>query len=37
MCALEELEREYDKAKRDRSFRRRLDELLHTYAGRPTP
>src|SRR6202167_1071104 len=37
MSALEELEREYDKAKRDRGFRRRLDELLHTYAGRPTP
>jgi tryptophan synthase beta chain len=37
MAALEELEREYDKAKRDRGFQRRLDELLHTYAGRPTP
>src|SRR5579872_2103679 len=37
MAALEELEREYDKAKRDRSFQRRLDELLRTYAGRPTP
>jgi tryptophan synthase beta chain len=37
MAALEELEREYDKAKRDRGFRRRLDELLRTYAGRPTP
>jgi tryptophan synthase beta chain len=36
MSALEELEREYDKAKRDRRFQRRLDELLHTYAGRPT-
>src|SRR5438445_4911210 len=37
MSALEELEREYEKAKRDRKFRRRLDQLLHTYAGRPTP
>src|ERR1700684_3641075 len=37
MAALEELEREYENAKRDRGFRRRLDELLHTYAGRPTP
>src|SRR5881398_3170487 len=37
MSALEELEREYEKAKRDRKFRRRLDELLRTYAGRPTP
>jgi tryptophan synthase beta chain len=37
MAALEELEREYEKAKRDRSFQRRLDGLLRTYAGRPTP
>jgi tryptophan synthase beta chain len=37
MAALEELEREYEKAKRDLGFRRRLDELLRTYAGRPTP
>jgi tryptophan synthase beta chain len=37
MAALEELERAYDKAKRDRSFQRRLDGLLRTYAGRPTP
>jgi tryptophan synthase beta chain len=37
MAALEELEREYDQAKRDRGFQRRLDELLRTYAGRPTP
>jgi len=36
MAALEELEREYEKAKRDPAFRRRLDELLRTYAGRPT-
>src|SRR5450755_1022861 len=37
MCALEELEREYEKAKRDRAFQRRFQELLRTYAGRPTP
>jgi tryptophan synthase beta chain len=37
MAALEELEREYEKARRDRNFQRRLDELLRTYAGRPTP
>jgi len=37
MAALDELERAYDKAKRDAKFRRRLDELLKTYAGRPTP
>ena len=37
MAALEELEREYEKARRDPSFQRRLDELLQTYAGRPTP
>ena len=37
MAALDELERAYEKAKRDRSFHLRLDELLRTYAGRPTP
>jgi tryptophan synthase beta chain len=37
MAALDELERHYEKAKNDRSFQRRLNELLHTYAGRPTP
>src|SRR5579871_6671222 len=37
MAALEELEREYEKAKRDRKFQKKLDELLRTYAGRPTP
>ena len=37
MAALDELERHYEKAKRDRGFQRRLDELLRTYAGRPTP
>jgi len=37
MAALEELEREYEKARRDRRFQQRLDDLLRTYAGRPTP
>jgi len=37
MAALEELERAYEKAKRDRKFQKRLDHLLKTYAGRPTP
>jgi tryptophan synthase beta chain len=37
MAALDELERHYEKAKKDRNFQRRLDELLRTYAGRPTP
>jgi tryptophan synthase beta chain len=37
MAALDELEREYEKAKHDRKFQQRLDLLLRTYAGRPTP
>src|SRR2546430_17111226 len=37
MSALDELERAYEKAKRDRKFQSRLDQLLRTYAGRPTP
>ena len=37
MAALEELEREYGKAKRDPKFQKRLDLLLKTFAGRPTP
>jgi tryptophan synthase beta chain len=37
MAALEELEREYERAKRDPRFKARLSELLRTYAGRPTP
>src|ERR1700757_2859605 len=37
VAALEELEREYEKAKRDPRFKARLNELLKTYAGRPTP
>ena len=32
MAALEELEHEYDKAKRDRRFQQRVNELLRTYA-----
>ena len=35
MAALDELEREYEKAKRDPKFQKRLEELLRTYAGRP--
>jgi tryptophan synthase beta chain len=37
MAALEELERVYEKTKRDRTFQARFTELLKTYAGRPTP
>jgi tryptophan synthase beta chain len=37
MAALEELERAYEKAKGDKKFQRRLSDLLHSYAGRPTP
>ena len=37
MAALEELEHQYEKAKRDPKFQKRLDLLLRTYAGRPTP
>ncbi|HLX82327.1 MAG TPA: tryptophan synthase subunit beta [Terriglobales bacterium] len=37
MAALDELEREYEKAKRDKKFQQRLDLLLKTFAGRPTP
>ena len=37
MAALDELERAYEKAKRDRKFQQKLDVLLKTYAGRPTP
>lgn len=37
MAALEELEREYERAKRDAKFQKRLEVLLRTYAGRPTP
>jgi len=37
MAALEELERAYAKARRDRRFLSQLDSLLKNYAGRPTP
>src|SRR6516162_1501832 len=37
MAALEELEREYQKARGDRKFRAEFESLLKEYAGRPTP
>lgn len=37
MAALEELEKAYASAKRDRRFLARLNGLLTQYAGRPTP
>src|SRR5512142_415865 len=37
MAALEELERAYDNARKDRRFQARLQYLLREYAGRPTP
>lgn len=37
MYALEELTAEYEKAKRDPEFQRRLQELLTTFVGRPNP
>ena len=37
MAALEELEREYAKAQRDKKFRAEFARLLQEYAGRPTP
>ena len=37
MAALEELARVYDEAADDPVFRAELDDLLCTYAGRPTP
>jgi tryptophan synthase beta chain len=37
MAPLIDLERAYRAARRDARFRRRLHELLDTYAGRPTP
>ena len=37
MAALEELEREYEKARRDKKFRAEFQHLLKEYAGRPTP
>jgi len=37
MSPLEELERTFLEAREDPAFRTELDELLRTYAGRPTP
>jgi tryptophan synthase beta chain len=37
MAALQEIESEYQKARRDPRFKARLNQLLKTYAGRPTP
>ncbi|MFI5120056.1 MAG: tryptophan synthase subunit beta [Thermoanaerobaculia bacterium] len=37
MAPLEELSRAYRDARRDPVFRRELEDLLKTYAGRPTP
>jgi tryptophan synthase beta chain len=37
VAPLEELERAYLDASDDESFRRELDDLLHNFAGRPTP
>jgi tryptophan synthase beta chain len=37
MEALDQLEREYRRAKRDRTFRAELAGYLRNYAGRPTP
>ncbi len=37
MAALTELEKEYKKLRRDKSFKKELDGYLKDYAGRPTP
>ncbi|HEX5758030.1 MAG TPA: tryptophan synthase subunit beta [Thermoanaerobaculia bacterium] len=37
MAPLAELARAYDKAQKQRAFRRRLEEVLRDFAGRPTP
>jgi tryptophan synthase beta chain len=37
MSPLEELERTFLEAREDPAFQAELDELLHSYAGRPTP
>src|SRR5207302_10572355 len=37
MAALEQLEREYAKARRDKKFHDEFQRLLKEYAGRPTP
>ncbi len=37
MAPVEELARAYDRARKDRRFRRRLSDLLANFVGRPTP
>src|SRR3712207_5823951 len=37
MSALEELTAAYERANADPAFQHELDELLHDFAGRPTP
>ncbi len=37
MAPLEQLEKAFERWRRDRRFRAELDELLRAYAGRPTP
>ena len=37
MAPMEELERAYHEARRDPAFQKELDDLLASYAGRPTP
>ena len=37
MAPLAELESAFERFRRDRRFRAELDDLLHSYAGRPTP
>ncbi len=37
MSPLEELQHTYEEARLDPAFHAELDQLLHTYAGRPTP
>ncbi len=35
--ALEELEKAYDEAKKDKSFKKEFEDLLKNFSGRPTP
>src|SRR5512142_1053721 len=37
MAPLQELEAAYEQARHDKKFQEELDNLLHEYAGRPTP
>jgi len=37
VAPLEELERAYAEARADKEFQKALDDLLHNFAGRPTP